>query len=78
MVVRAEDGLGCARGGDDEGGDGAEAEEHEVGAVLPCEVAEGDVGEGADEVQVTDHRQTWRGRRRMLVISCGCCGQVVA
>jgi len=51
LVVCPQDGLCGARGGNDERGDGAEAEEHEaVAAVLDGEVAEGDVREGPYEV----------------------------
>ena len=58
MVVRAQHGLRGARRRDDERRDGAEAEEHEaVAAMLGGEVSEGDVREGADEVQVADDGQ---------------------
>jgi hypothetical protein len=50
--VGAEDGLGGARRRGDDGGHGAEAEEHEVGAVLGGERGEGDGWEGAHEVEV--------------------------
>lgn len=48
VVVRAQDGLGGARGGDDEVGHLAEVDEHEAVAagVLPGEVREGDVRVG--------------------------------
>lgn len=51
LIVRAQDGLCGARGGNDERGDGAKVEEHEaIAAVLDGEAAEGDVGEGPYEV----------------------------
>jgi hypothetical protein len=68
MVVcsEPEDHLCCARGGDDEVGDGAELEEHEAATtvMLDSEVMEGDVREVADEVQVADDRQPPRRRRQ--------------
>ena len=64
VVVRAQHGLRGARRRDDERRDGAEAEEHEaVAAMLGGEVAEGDVREGADEVQVAYERELRRRRR---------------
>ena len=54
------------RRGHDERRDGAEAEEHEAVAAVPDgEVAEGDVWEGADEVEVADDGEP-AGRRRQL------------
>ena len=52
VVVRAQDRLRYAWGGDDEVGDGTELEEHEAAAtvMLGGEVTEGDVREVADEV----------------------------
>ncbi|WVZ59461.1 hypothetical protein U9M48_009598 [Paspalum notatum var. saurae] len=64
VVVRAQDGLRGARRGDDERRDGAEAEEHEaVAAVVGGEVAEGDMREAPNEVQVADDGQPARWRR---------------
>ena len=63
MVVRAQDDLRRARGGDNEVRDGAELEEHEAATTVMFggEVTEGDVWEVADEVQVADDRQPpWR------------------
>jgi hypothetical protein len=53
VVVRAQDGLGGARRGDDHGGHGAEADQHEVGAVPGREACEGDVRR-TNEVHVPD------------------------
>jgi len=63
VVVRAQDRLRYARGGDDEVGDGTELEEHEAAAtiMLGGEVTEGDVREVADEVQVADDWQRLPG-----------------
>lgn len=55
-VVGFKDGLQCVAGGDDEGGDAAEAEEHDW-AVLLGEAEEGVVGRGADLVEVADDGQ---------------------
>jgi len=65
MVVSAQDGLRRGRRGDEEGWEGAEAEEQEpVAAVLGGEVAGGDVREGAgEEVQVADDGETRRRRQ---------------
>lgn len=57
-VVGAEDLLGEVGGGDDEGGDAAEVEEHD-GAVVVGEVEEGAVGEGADLVEVAYYGEFW-------------------
>jgi hypothetical protein len=45
VVKRAQDGLGSMRGRHDESGDGAEAEEHHIRAVIRGRVAEGAMGE---------------------------------
>jgi len=67
VVVGAHDRLRRARGRHDEVGDGTEAEEHEAAAgVLGGEVTEGDVREGADQVQVADDGKRRRGRRELL------------
>ena len=61
-VVGFEDELGGGDGGGDDDGGGAEAEVDE-GAVLLGEGVEGVVGEGADEVEVSDNRPwlwAWR------------------
>lgn len=65
VVVRAEDGLGGAPVGDDEVAHLAQAEEQEsVGAaVVGGEAGQGDVGGGADQVQVADEGEPWRRRR---------------
>ena len=70
VVVRAHDRLRRARGRHDQVGDGAEAEEHEAaGGVLGGEVTEGDVREGADEVQVADDGERRRARRELLRVA---------
>jgi hypothetical protein len=79
MVVRAEDGPRGARRGDDERRDGAEAEEHDaVAAVLGGEVAEGDVREGADEVEVADDGELagrgWQLAQQQLFSGSSCGG----
>lgn len=72
VVVGAHDGLGGAGGGDDDGGHGAGAEEEEaVVAVLVDQVLEGDVGLGADVVEVADDGKAARRRRREPQLSCG-------
>ena len=50
--MRAQHRLGRARRRHDEHRHGAEAEEHDVGAVLPGEPVEGDVRERAHQVEV--------------------------
>ncbi|KAB8107084.1 hypothetical protein EE612_041650 [Oryza sativa] len=70
VVVSPEDGLGGARGRDDEVAHLAELEEHEaVGGVLLGEVAEGDVRVGADEVHVAYHRQPRRRRWQDIIVA---------
>ena len=66
MVVGAQHRLGGARGGYNEVLHGAQTEEHHVGAMLPCEAAERDVGEGTDEMEVPDDGQRRRRRREAL------------
>uniref|UniRef100_A0A0A9F950 Uncharacterized protein n=1 Tax=Arundo donax TaxID=35708 RepID=A0A0A9F950_ARUDO len=62
VVVGAQDGLGGARGGHEQGGHGTDANEQEaVAAILGIEVSDGYVGLGAEEVEVADDRQlAWR------------------
>ena len=66
VVVSAQDGLRRGRRGDEEGREGAEAEEQEPVAAVPGgEVAGGDVREGTgEEVQVANNGEA--GRRRQL------------
>jgi hypothetical protein len=76
VVMCAQDSLSSARRGDDEGWHGAETDEHEpVPAVLGGEVTEGDVREGADEVQVADDgelaRRRWQFAQELLS-ACSC------
>ena len=63
VVVRAQHRLGGARRRHDDDRHGAEAEEHEVVAVLPSEASERDVRERADEVEVPEDGQRRGGRR---------------
>ena len=66
VVLCAEHGLRGARRGDDERWYGAEVEEHEAIAAMPGgEVTEGDMRQGADEVQVADDGEP-AARRRQL------------
>jgi hypothetical protein len=74
VVVGAQDGLGGGRRGHEQGGHGAEAEEHEaVAAVLGVEVPDGLVRLGADEVEVADDGQPARRRRWELLLAAEPC-----
>ncbi|EMS56959.1 hypothetical protein TRIUR3_03941 [Triticum urartu] len=65
VVSRPQPRLCGARRGHHERRDGAEAEEHETVAAMLCsEVSEGDVREGANEVQVADDGEPLAGRRQ--------------
>lgn len=62
VVVRSQDGLGCAQGGHDHGGHGAEVKEQEAVVAVPGgEVTERGVEVGADQVEVAEDGQLpWR------------------
>lgn len=65
VVLGAQDGVGGAGRGHEQGGHGADAEEQQaVAPVLGVQVPDRDVGLGADEVEVADDGQLARGRRR--------------